>query len=198
MNFDSGIINAIISGVCAIFGAVLAFWGANRGAKSQKNLTKETIRKDMDIAKMNIEEKLIAENKINWSNESRILIAQFIKQCFTINTSIETAGRVQKYIDLITDSDIPSIEKIELMKFADKENNSIKITMNAISDSIETLTLLRLHFFDDNESEQQILTKTLIIETYLQRFEKIPNEELSELTELSRKYFRNQWKELIK
>lgn len=168
-----------ITGGISLVGVGLSFLGARKGAKIQIESTEKSIKKDVDIAKMNIKERLIAENEVNWDNELKKLISRFIQQCFDINNGIKEAKSNTKHT---------------------KDGlNKIKRTLKTISEASETMTEIRLHIFDSSDSlGNLLLDKFVEAIQHFQKMEPIPSSELAELTELSRNYFEKKWKELTK
>lgn len=170
----SSIISAILSGVFLLVGAWLAYTGTQKSNQVQK-----------DIAKMQIDERLIAENKLRWSDESRILIAKFIRGCFEINHVIESTSTFKNSHHSHDINDLVEIQ------------NEARAGLNKTNDLVQIVAEIRLHIFDyDDDLGNELLNKILEIESYFSKFEKIPEVELENLTELSRQYFNKQWREL--
>lgn len=152
---NATMISAIISGCFLIVGAILAFWGTYSNTKAQKQ-----------IAKMQIDERLIAENKIAWSNETRKLIAEFIRRCFELNQIIKDKQNSAEMKRLIYES-VQNVTDIQL-HFFDSEN------------ALGT----------------RLLDEILNLEQHYSKYEPIPSADLSFLTEIARQYFEQQWNEL--
>lgn len=168
----SNIISAILSGVFLLVGAWLAYTGTQKSNQVQK-----------DIAKMQIDERLIAENKLRWSDETRGLVAKFIRICFETSNWIE---------------ELKSIE-LEQAGIGELKRLSEKTTLvqRKLGDMTEIVTEIRLHIFNDkNEFGKSLLSKILKIEKYYGDTKTVPAEELEELTEIARKYFEQQFIEL--
>lgn len=196
---DATTLNVIITSGISVFGAGLSFLGAQKGAKTQIETTEKSVENNMEIAKMNIEEKLIAENKINWNNRTRELISKFIRQCFDINHGIDQVQIINKKRELSVDPSLPSKERNKYSNLSKEDLEMAKKTLVTISDAVETVTEIRLHIFDRSDSlGNELLERIIDVEKYFQRMEKIPSKELSRLTELARNYFELQWKELTK
>lgn len=182
----SNIISAILSGMFLIIGALLAYYGTHRSNQVQKEITK-----------MKIDERLIAENKLNWSNETRKLIAQFIRKCFELNQIIEKANLVNERVKLSSDNSLPVKKRRELLNLTQQDKADLKTAMNGISEAIEIVAEIRLHVFDyEDHIGNSLLERIIEVEQHYTKFEKIPNSELTELTELARQYFEKQWVEL--
>lgn len=178
--------NAIISGIFLLVGTGLAFYGTYLGHKTQK-----------EIAEMQINEKLISENKIAWANESRKLLAKFIRHCFELNHTIDTMNLIQEQIALSRDSSLPIEERRKLLQITEKDREDLKRGMDDITNTLQTLAELRLYIFDDQDGDSKdVLDKTLEIEGFIQRKQKIPINQLNELTDIAREYFKSQWIEL--
>ncbi|MDE3751889.1 hypothetical protein [Pediococcus pentosaceus] len=200
---DLTTMNVIIAGgtslLGSLIGAGLAFWGARRGAKIQSEVSEKNIKNSMEIAKMNIEEKLIAENKISWDNETRKLISKFIRQCFDINHGIENVKIIEQKKKLSVDPTISAKERKQYSELSKEDVENVKQTMSILADAMETMTEIRLHIFDKSDVlGNQLLDAFVNAEQHFEKNETIPSAELAQLTELSRNYFERQWKELTK
>lgn len=176
---------SIVSGVFLLVGSGLAFYGTYLGHKAQK-----------EVARMQINEKLIAENKINWSNETRKLIAKFIRDCFNLNHVIKDANLIQEKQVASMDINLTERQR-ERLKPSTEELKRITLAMSELGDAMQVVAEIRLHIFDaDDKLGNEVLEKIILIEQHYSSFEEAPSNELNELTELARKYFKEQWEEL--
>lgn len=178
---DSGsVVSAVLSGIFLIVGSILTYKGTKRASQAQ-----------IKIAEMQIDERLIAENKLQWSNETRGLIAKFIRKCFEINHVMDSAEELKKL-----NSKKKSVNSADLKKLLEIRSDVIS-TQDSVKDLVELVTEIRLRIFDSEDPQGNgLLKKILDIEQYFSEFKKIPASELDQLAELSRQYFEQQFKEL--
>lgn len=190
---DLTTLNVIIAGGITFLGSLV---GSRIGSKSQLNSTKVSVKKDLKIAQMNIEQKLVADNNIAWSNQIRTLLTKFVRQCFEINQIILDIEVVEKH------RKISDLSEKQINYFDDdvqKRIENIKGRLPVIDEAIETIAMLQLTLFRRSSLEKQILDQTLKIKkcfdnnTEDTKFKIIADEDINELIELSRKYFKQQW-----
>lgn len=143
---DLTTLNVIITGGISALGAVLSFFGARKGAKIQQINTDKTIKKDLEIARMQLEEKTVTENQINRLEELRVSISDYIETCYQINLCLNSVEggffenreeEVQKYKELSTHA-IKIISKIKLNIFESSDELGVKL-INEIVNSTQYL-----------------------------------------------------------
>ncbi|MEE6728365.1 hypothetical protein PS421_01405 [Pediococcus pentosaceus] len=193
---DLTTLNVIIAGGITFLGALV---GSRIGSKSQLNSTKVSVKKDLKIAQMNIEQKLVADNNIAWSNQTRTLLTKFVRQCFEINQIILDIEVVEKHRNIRKISDLSGKQINYFNDDVQKRIENIKGRLPVIDEAIETIAMLQLTLFRRSSLEKQILDQALKIKkcfdnnTEDTKFNIIADEDINELIELSRKYFKQQW-----
>lgn len=192
----SGLIAALVSGTVSLIGYCITTYFQNRNNKEtlkvQRQNNSDTIKTQKEIAKMQKDEKLFYESQLDWWNETRKLIAKFVKNCTIINRKIEKAKKSTN------PERLKSIKSIEEAKSQIAEDqNDIQELEKSINELQEQTTLIRLYLFhDENMSEREILLKILDMEQHYSKLEAIPSVELSDFVDLVRNFFELQLKKL--
>lgn len=182
--------------IIGLLSAGLSFLGASKGAKIQIESTEKSIKKDMAIAKMNIDEKLVAENKIAWANKTRELVAEIISICDDQRTLHANMG-IKKGIAKIIPENMDVLSP-ELKSIFDENEEDTKRRMLHVQNFNRVHALLKLNLFEKTEAENQVLLKSEEIAIRLSKGKVVPTELLNDFIEASRECFEEQWKELTK
>lgn len=178
----SGLIAAIVSGIVSGIG----YWYS---AKIQRETSKETIATQKEIAQMNNNEKLFYETQIRWNDEVRKLFAKYVKQCFILNRDIKEVKEIK----------VPKGEKANEVTFEKlrlKINRQKELTDSAMEQIYglqETVSLIRLYLFNDDNTVAKILLQSMLnmIQHY-GKFEPVSTMELNDLIENARVYLDEQ------
>lgn len=128
----SGLIAAIVSGIVSLIGYAIT-------ACIQDKNAKKTIETQKEIAQMQKDEKLFYESQLDWANETRKLIAKFVRTGTELNHVINDYNQVAK---LKKSKDPATRIKQETHK-AELEAKMEQV----ISNLQEQVTLLRLYLF---------------------------------------------------
>lgn len=177
----SGLLAAIISGGVSLIGYGITAYFQNKN-------NKDTIRVQKEIAKMGREEKLFYETQLATIDETRNLIAKFIKNCIAMNRAIKRFN--EKEVD-----DAKNIDDARNIFNSKKESfNKLEKISNELQ---EQITLIRLNIFDkDDNLGNHVLKKIYEMEKFYTRLQPIPSEELDIFVDIVRDYFYKQIKEL--
>lgn len=195
---DVTTLNVIITAGISALGAVLSFIGARKGAKSQIESTEKSIKKDLKIASMNIEAKIVSENKIEWINEVRNLIAKFIRKCSESNIVLSEVEWIEKYSKIYKEMSDDNEDK---EKVRDTILNKIDETSNiktVTAELNEIYSLTKLHFFEQTKEQLVIISQMEKMTGYLAQEGEIPPKQLEELIDVANKYIKQEWEELTK
>lgn len=195
--FSVQVIVSVISGLFVLGGAVISAWSTHQTLAAQKEISKRQVESAKEVNQMQMNEKLILENRVAWDNETRSLISKLIEQLFSLNHVIEKADSVRQMLKMARDPKLPSSQRNKLLQLSDDEKHDLKAGMDGIDKTIGTVALIRLHLFDDTPNEKELWNKIMSIEQYMTKFEKIPSSELNELTEIARIYFQGNWGRLM-
>ncbi|WP_076461984.1 hypothetical protein [Limosilactobacillus caccae] len=192
----SGLIAALVSGVVSLIGYSITAYFQNKNTKEslkvQRKNNEATIQTQREIAQMQKDEKLFYQSQLDWWNETRKLIAKFVRNCTIINRKIE---KTKKNTSSERLNNIKSIE--DAKKQIAENQNDIQELEKSINDIQEQITLIRLYLFhDENTAEREILLKILVMEKHYSKLEPIPSVELSNFVDLVRNFFELQLKEL--
>lgn len=190
-------IGNLISGVFVIIAAVIAYLSTSRTLKVQREIAEKQMISAKEVNQSQMNEKILLETRVAWDNETRELIAKLIGQLFSLNHVIEKANLIRKRIDLSSDSSISPKQREKMMRITDSERNDLKSEMETHSSTVETIALVRLHLFEDTPNERILWDKIRAVEQHMSKFEKIPSNELEQLTELARTYFLGNWGRLM-
>lgn len=185
------------SGCFVIIGALIAYLGTRRTLKIQREITEQQIKSAKEVNQAQMNEKLLLENRVAWDNETRELIAKLIGQLFSINHVIEKAQLVTEKLKMAKDANIPVEQRMDFLSISEEEKNDLKTGMESITKTVETVALIRLHLFEDTPNERILWDKIRAVEQRMSKFEKIPSNELEQLTELARTYFLGNWGRLM-
>lgn len=192
----SGLLAAIISGAVSLIGYGITAYFQNKNNKEtlkvQRQNNSDTIRTQKEIAKMEKDEKLFYQTQLEWSEQTRKLIAKYVLNCILMNRQIKKYHRLredEKIISSIADVERPNNEYLSVLSEAKKLGNDLQ----------EQITLIRLYLFHkDDSDEARILTEILEMQQHYSRFEVIPNLELDGFVNDARDLFDKQMKNLQK
>lgn len=180
----SGLIAAIVSGIVSLIGYAIT-------ACIQGKNAKKTIEAQKEIAQMQKDEKLFYESQLDWANETRKLIAKFVRTGTELNHVINDYNQVAK---LKKSKDPATRIKQETHK-AELEAKMEQV----ISNLQEQVTLLRLYLFHkENKDEQAVLKVILDIEHDMVENNKISTAGLDNLVNVTRTFLDNLMKRLEK
>lgn len=180
----SGLIAAIVSGIVSLIGYAIT-------ACIQSKNAKKTIETQKEIAQMQKDEKLFYESQLDWANETRKLIAKFVRTGTELNHVINDYNQVAK---LKKSKDPATRIKQETHK-AELEAKMEQV----ISNLQEQVTLLRLYLFHkENKDEQAVLKVILDIEHDMVENNKISTAGLDNLVNVTRTFLDNLMKRLEK
>lgn len=180
----SGLIAAIVSGIVSLIGYTIT-------ACIQDKNAKKTIETQKEIAQMQKDEKLFYESQLDWANETRKLIAKFVRTGTELNHVINDYNQVAK---LKKSKDPATRIKQETHK-AELEAKMEQV----ISNLQEQVTLLRLYLFHKkNKDEQAVLKVILDIEHDMVENNKISTAGLDNLVNVTRTFLDNLMKRLEK
>lgn len=186
-------IGNLISGAFVVIGALITYWSTYRTLKVQRGIAEQQIKNAKEVNQAQMNEKLILENRVAWDNKTRELVSKLIGQFFSVNHAIDKANLVEEKLKMTKDNSIPVNQRGELLGISEAEKDDLKAGMKNIDEAVETVTLIRLHLFEDTPNTQRLWNKINNIEQHMTKFEKIPSVELSELIEIARLYFQGNW-----
>ncbi len=192
----SGLLAAIISGGVSLIGYCITTYFQNKNNKEtlkvQRQNNSDTIRTQKEIAKMEKDEKLFYQTQLEWSEQTRKLIAKYVLNCILMNRQIKKFNKLkedEKIISSIADVERPNNEYLSVLSEAKKLGNDLQ----------EQITLIRLYLFHkDDPDEARILTEILEMQQHYSRFEVIPDLELDGFINDVRDLFDKQMKNLQK
>ncbi|MCD7132811.1 hypothetical protein [Limosilactobacillus balticus] len=192
----SGLLAAVISGGVSLIGYCITTYFQNKNNKEtlkvQRQNNSDTIRTQKEIAKMEKDEKLFYQTQLEWSEQTRKLIAKYVLNCILMNRQIKKYNRLredEKIISSIADAERPNNEYLSVLSEAKKLGNELQ----------EQITLIRLYLFHkDDPDEARILTEILEMQQHYSRFEVIPDLELDGFVNDARDLFDKQMKNLQK
>ncbi|MQB56499.1 hypothetical protein [Limosilactobacillus reuteri] len=190
----SGLLAAIISGGVSLIGYCITTYFQNKNNKEtlkvQRQNNSDTIQTQKEIAKMEKDEKLFYQTQLEWSEQTRKLIAKYVLNCILMNRQIKKYNRLredEKIISSIADAERPNNEYLSVLSEVKKLGNDLQ----------EQITLIRLYLFHkDDPDEAKILTEILEMQQYYSRFEVIPDLELDGFINDARDLFDKQMKNL--
>lgn len=181
----SGLLATIISCAVSLIGYGITAYFQNKN-------NKDTIRVQKEIAKMEKDEKLFYQTQLEWSEQTRKLIAKYVLNCILMNRQIKKYHRLredEKIISSIADVERPNNEYLSVLSEVKKLGNDLQ----------EQITLIRLYLFHKNDSDEaRILTEILEMQQHYSRFEVIPDLELDGFVNDARDLFDKQMKNLQK
>lgn len=192
----SGLLAAIISGGVSLIGYCITTYFQNKNNKEtlkvQRQNNSDTIRTQKEIAKMEKDEKLFYQTQLEWSEQTRKLIAKYVLNCILMNRQIKKFNKLkedEKIISSIADAERPNNEYLSVLSEVKKLGNDLQ----------EQITLIRLYLFHkDDPDEARILTEILEMQQHYSRFEVIPDLELDGFVNDARNLFDKQMKNLQK
>lgn len=192
----SGLLAAIISGGVSLIGYCITTYFQNKNNKEtlkvQRQNNSDTIQTQKEIAKMEKDEKLFYQTQLEWSEQTRKLIAKYVLNCILMNRQIKKYNRLredEKIISSIADAERPNNEYLSVLSEVKKLGNDLQ----------EQITLIRLYLFHkDDPDEARILTEILEMQQHYSRFEVIPDLELDGFVNDVRNLFDKQMKNLQK
>lgn len=192
----SGLLAAIISGGVSLIGYCITTYFQNKNNKEalkvQRQNNSDTIQTQNEIAKMEKDEKLFYQTQLEWSEQTRKLIAKYVLNCILMNRQIKKYNRLredEKIISSIADVERPNNEYLSVLSEVKKLGNDLQ----------EQITLIRLYLFHkDDPDEAKILTEILEMQQHYSRFEVIPDLELDGFVNDVRDLFDKQMKNLQK
>ena len=190
----SGLLAAIISGGVSLIGYCITTYFQNKNNKEalkvQRQNNSDTIQTQKEIAKMEKDEKLFYQTQLEWSEQTRKLIAKYVLNCILMNRQIKKYNKLkedEKIISSIADVERPNNEYLSVLSEVKKLGNDLQ----------EQITLIRLYLFHkDDPDEAKILTEILEMQQYYSRFEVIPDLELDGFINDARDLFDKQMKNL--
>lgn len=192
----SGLLAAIISGGVSLIGYCITTYFQNKNNKEtlkvQRQNNSDTIRTQKEIAKMEKDEKLFYQTQLEWSEQTRKLIAKYVLNCVLMNRQIKKFNKLkedEKIISSIADAERPNNEYLSVLSEVKKLGNDLQ----------EQITLIRLYLFHkDDPDEARILTEILEMQQHYSKFEVIPDLELDGFVNDVRDLFDKQMKNLQK
>lgn len=192
----SGLLAAIISGGVSLIGYCITTYFQNKNNKEtlkvQRQNNSDTIRTQKEIAKMEKDEKLFYQTQLEWSEQTRKLIAKYVLNCILMNRQIKKFNKLkedEKIISSIADVERPNNEYLSVLSEVKKLGDDLQ----------EQITLIRLYLFHkDDPDEARILTEILEMQQHYSRFEVIPDLELDGFVNDVRDLFDKQMKNLQK
>lgn len=192
----SGLLAAIISSGVSLIGYCITTYFQNKNNKEtlkvQRQNNSDTIQTQKEIAKMEKDEKLFYQTQLEWSEQTRKLIAKYVLNCILMNRQIKKYNRLredEKIISSIADAERPNNEYLSVLSEVKKLGNDLQ----------EQITLIRLYLFHkDDPDEARILTEILEMQQHYSRFEVIPDLELDGFVNDVRNLFDKQMKNLQK
>lgn len=190
----SGLLAAVISGVVSLIGYCITTYFQNRNNKEtlkvQRQNNSDTIRTQKEIAKMEKDEKLFYQTQLEWSEQTRKLIAKYVLNCILMNRQIKKYNRLREDEKIISSiAERPNNEYLSVLNEAKKLGNDLQ----------EQITLIRLYLFHkDDPDEARILTEILEMQQHYSKFEVIPDLELDGFVNDARDLFDKQMKNLQK
>lgn len=192
----SGLLAAIISGGVSLIGYCITTYFQNKNNKEtlkvQRQNNSDTIRTQKEIAKMEKDEKLFYQTQLEWSEQTRKLIAKYVLNCILMNRQIKKFNKLkedEKIISSIADAERPNNEYLSVLSEVKKLGNDLQ----------EQITLIRLYLFHkDDPDEARILTEILEMQQHYSKFEVIPDLELDGFVNDVRDLFDKQMKNLQK
>lgn len=190
----SGLLAAIISGGVSLIGYCITTYFQNKNNKEtlkvQRQNNSDTIRTQKEIAKMEKDEKLFYQTQLEWSEQTRKLIAKYVLNCILMNRQIKKYNMLredEKIISSIADVERPNDEYLSVLNEVKKLGNDLQ----------EQITLIRLYLFHkDDPDEARILAEILEMQQHYSRFEVIPELELDGFVNDARDLFDKQMKNL--
>lgn len=192
----SGLLAAIISGGVSLIGYCITTYFQNKNNKEtlkvQRQNNSDTIHTQKEIAKMEKDEKLFYQTQLEWSEQTRKLIAKYVLNCILMNRQIKKYNRLredEKIISSIADVERPNNEYLSVLSGVKKLGNDLQ----------EQITLIRLYLFHkDDSDEARILAEILEMQQHYSKFEVIPDLELDGFVNDARNLFDKQMKNLQK
>lgn len=192
----SGLLAAIISGGVSLIGYCITTYFQNKNNKEtlkvQRQNNSDTIQTQKEIAKMEKDEKLFYQTQLEWSEQTRKLIAKYVLNCILMNRQIKKYNRLredEKIISSIADVERPNNEYLSVLSGVKKLGNDLQ----------EQITLIRLYLFHkDDSDEARILAEILEMQQHYSKFEVIPDLELDGFVNDARNLFDKQMKNLQK
>lgn len=140
----SGLLAAIISGGVSLIGYCITTYFQNKNNKEtlkvQRQNNSDTIQTQKEIAKMEKDEKLFYQTQLEWSEQTRKLIAKYVLNCILMNRQIKKYNRLredEKIISSIADAERPNNEYLSVLSEVKKLGNDLQ----------EQITLIRLYLF---------------------------------------------------
>lgn len=190
----SGLLAAIISSGVSLIGYCITTYFQNKNNKEtlkvQRQNNSDTIRTQKEIAKMEKDEKLFYQTQLEWSEQTRKLIAKYVLNCILMNRQIKKYNRLREDEKIISSiAERPNNEYLSVLNEAKKLGNDLQ----------EQITLIRLYLFHkDDPDEARILTEILEMQQHYSKFEVIPDLELDGFVNDARDLFDKQMKNLQK
>lgn len=121
---------------------------------------------------MEKDEKLFYQTQLEWSEQTRKLIAKYVLNCILMNRQIKKFNKLkedEKIISSIADAERPNNEYLSVLSEVKKLGYDLQ----------EQITLIRLYLFHkDDPDEARILTEILEMQQHYSKFEVIPDLEL--------------------
>lgn len=180
----SGLIAAVISGLVGIIGYIVT-------AVVQSKNGKEAIEMQKKIAEMQKNQKLFYESQLQWTNETRKLIAKFISDNFRFNIVVKNVQNIRNEISK------SNFDNSNLAKLSKELNDSVNRANELLSELSEEATMIRLYLFHEgNSHEEKILDTVSELAKNMSVQNGVDAQLLRKLTEDARSYFNYQMKEL--
>lgn len=180
----SGLIAAFVSGAVSLLGYIITAFIQSRNGK-------KAIEVQRELAQMQKDEKLFYESQLDWADETRKLIAKFVRTGTELNHVINDYSQAAK---LKESKDPETRIKQEVHK------TELKVKMEQVIGNFqEQVTLLRLYLFHkENKDEQAVLKVILDIEHDMVENTKISTAGLDNLVNVTRTFLDNLMKRLEK
>ena len=173
----SGLIAAVISGIVALIGYVINSYFQNKNAK-------EAIEVQREIAQMEKDEKLFYESQLEWTNETRKLIAKFVSDSFRFNIVAKNIKDLGKKVGNW------DFDRSEIDGLSEKTANNLREAGELLSSLNEEVTMIRLYLFHEHdESEKELLNMIDSLETDMNNQIMIDSHLLNKFVDVARKYF---------
>lgn len=174
--------NVLLSGlIAAIISGLINFYGNWRATKTQK-----------EIAKMQKDERLFYESQLDWTNETRKLIAKFVNDCFKYNILVTNINNMNKKV--VEEKNFTLDEKEKLLR---ENADNVQKAANLFTALNNDETMIKLFLFhNDNEDEQRIIQMVENIENNLDTHKGVDSKLLDKFVDVARDYFDHQMKEL--
>lgn len=171
----SGLIAALVSGCVSLIGYYVT-------AKMQRKNGQEAVKTQMEIAKMQRDEKLFYQNQLELMGEVRKLIAKFVSDCFKLNQVAKEIGddNFKRNLNSLDDA------RRLIAKYDAVMNEATELVYKLH----EEVTMIRLNLFHkDDPQERKVLEQIMLIEQSMSRENGIRSGLLDSFVNVVRDYF---------